>query len=186
MTVLEKYNLAVDLVEGDDSLYVGYVSDIESHVPVVVDLLSCYGGIVSSLSGVEKKRINLYYFNGELISNVDVLGILLREVVVNRESCLTLLDEIYSYCFPALRFEVKILSNDVDAFVSVMKSLKDLRFSVESGSVVVEPVIEEPVVEEPVVASVGVIDGEEIEVVDFESEIDFVEVKKKKQYWWVF
>jgi hypothetical protein len=63
----------------------------------------------------------------------------------------------------------------VDAFVSVMKSLKDLRFSVESGSVVIEPVVEEPVV-----ASVGVVDGEEIEVVDFESEIDFVEVKKKK------
>lgn len=175
MTVLEKYNLAVDLVEGDDSLYVGYVSDVENHVPVVVDLLSCYGGIVSSLSGVGKKRINLYYFNGELISNVDVLGILLREVDVNRESCLTLLDEIYSYCFPALRFEVKILSNDVDAFVSIMKSLRDLRFSVESGSVVVDPVVEEPVV-----ASVGVVDGEEIEVVDFESEIDFVEVKKKK------
>jgi hypothetical protein len=63
----------------------------------------------------------------------------------------------------------------VDAFVSVMKSLKDLCFSVESGSVVIEPVVEEPVV-----ASVGVVDGEEIEVVDFESEIDFVEVKKKK------
>jgi hypothetical protein len=175
MTVLEKYNLAVDLVDGDDSLYVGYVSDVESHVPVVVDLLVSYGNVVSLLSGIEKKRINLYYFNGELLANVDVLGIMLRELELNRESSLVLLDEIYSYCFPALRFEVKILSNDVDAFVSVMKSLKDLRFSVESGSVVIEPVVEEPVV-----ASVGVVDGEEIEVVDFESEIDFVEVKKKK------
>ena len=59
-----------------------------------------------------------------------------------------------------------------DAFVSVMKSLRDLRFSVESGSVVVEEIVEpvvEEVVEEVVVASI-----------DFESEIDFVEVKKKK------
>ena len=121
---------------------------------------------------IEKKRIDLYYFNGELLSNVNILGILLREVVVNRESCLSLLDEIYSYCHPALRFEVKILSVDIDAFVSVMKNLRDLRFSVESGSVVVEEIVEpvvEDVVEEVVVASV-----------DFESEIDFVEVKKKK------
>lgn len=172
MTVIEKYNLAVDLISGDDLLYVDYLSSVDGHVPVVVDLLSSYNNIVSLLGGIEKKRIDLYYFNGELLSNVNILGILLREVVVNRESCLSLLDEIYSYCHPALRFEVKILSNDVDAFVSVMKSLKDLRFSVESGSVVVEPVVEEiveEVVEEVVVASV-----------DFESEIDFVEVKKKK------
>lgn len=176
MTVIEKYNLAVDLISGDDLLYVGYVSDVESYVPVVVDLLSSYNNIVSLLGGIEKKRIDLYYFNGELLSNVNILGILLREVVVNRESCLSLLDEIYSYCHPALRFEVKILSVDVDAFVSVMKSLRDLRFSVESGSVVVE-VVEEIVVE-PVVEDVV----EEVVVasVDFESEIDFVEVKKKK------
>ena len=179
MTVIEKYNLAVDLISGDDLLYVDYLSDVEAHVPVVVDLLSSYNNIVSLLGGIEKKRIDLYYFNGELLSNVNILGILLREVVVNRESCLSLLDEIYSYCHPALRFEVKILSVDIDAFVSVMKSLRDLRFSVESGSVVVEvveeivePVVEdvvEEVVEEVVVASV-----------DFESDIDFVEVKKKK------
>jgi hypothetical protein len=59
MTVIEKYNFAVDAVEGDDSLYVGYVSDIESHVPVLVDLLAEYNSVVSLLSGVEKKRINL-------------------------------------------------------------------------------------------------------------------------------
>lgn len=187
MTVIEKYNLAVDLISGDDLLYVDYLSSVEAHVPVVVDLLSSYNNIVSLLGGIEKKRIDLYYFNGELLSNVNILGILLREVVVNRESCLSLLDEIYSYCHPALRFEVKILSVDVDAFVSVMKSLRDLRFSVESGSVVVEDVVEEVVevveeVVEPVVEDVieEVVEEVVVASVDFESEIDFVEVKKKK------
>jgi len=176
MTVIEKYNLAVDAVEGDDSLYVGYVSDIESHVPVLVDLLAEYNSVVSLLSGVEKKRINLYYFNGELVSNVDVLGILLREAVVNRESCLTMLDEVLSYCFPALRFEVKILSVDVDSFVSIMKGLKNLRYSVDQGVIVEEVVVEEevPVVEEPVVQSVELLDGEMIEVAS-----EVVEKKKK-------
>jgi hypothetical protein len=176
MTVIEKYNLAVDAVEGDDSLYEGYVSDIESHVPVLVDLLAEYNSVVSLLSGVEKKRINLYYFNGELVSNIDVLGILLREAVVNRESCLTMLDDILSYCLPALRFEIKILSVDVDSFVSIMKGLKNLRYSVEQGVIIEEVVVEEevPIVEEPVVQSVELLDGEMIEVAS-----EVIEKKKK-------
>jgi hypothetical protein len=174
MTVIEKYNLAVDAVEGDDSLYVSYVSDIESHVPVLVDLLAEYNSVVSLLSGVSKKRINLYYFNGELVSNVEILGILLREAVVNKESCLSLLDEVLSYCYPALRFEIKILSVDVDSFVSIMKGLKNLRYSVDQGVIVEEVVEEVPVVEEPVVQSVELLDGEEIEVAS-----EVVEKKKK-------
>ena len=174
MTVIEKYNLAVDAVEGDDSLYEGYVSDIESHVPVLVDLLLEWGNVVSLLGGVIKKRINLYYFNGELVSNVSVLGILLREAVVNRESCLTMLDDILSYCLPALRFEIKILSVDVDSFVSIMKSLKNLRYSVDQGVIVEVPVIEEPVVED-VVEDVVV----QSEGIEFSSDVDFVSKKKK-------
>jgi len=174
MTVLEKYNMAIDAVDGDDSLYVDYVSDIESHVPVLVDLLLEWGNVVSLLGGVVKKRINLYYFNGELVSNVSVLGILLREAVVNRESCLTMLDDVLLYCYPALRFEVKVSSNDVDSFVSIMKSLKNLRYSVDQGVIVEVPVIEEPVVEE--VVEEVVIQSEEIE---FSSSVDFVSKKKK-------
>jgi len=180
MTVLEKYNMAIDAVDGDDSLYVDYVSDIESHVPVLVDLLLEWGNVVSLLGGVIKKRINLYYFNGELVSNVSVLGILLREAVVNRESCLTMLDDVLLYCYPALRFEVKVSSNDVDSFVSIMKSLRNLRYSVDQGVIVevieeVVPVIEEPVVEEVVVEEV-VVQSEEIE---FSSDVNFVSKKKK-------
>jgi hypothetical protein len=147
MTVIEKYNYAVDTVEGDDSLFVGYVSDIESYVPVVVDLLDCYNNLFSLLGSVEKKRINLYYFNGELVSNFFLLGSLLREVGIERESCLSMLDEIYLYCLPALRFEVKILSNDVSLFVSIMKGLKDLRYSVVEGVLPVVEIVEEPVVQ---------------------------------------
>jgi hypothetical protein len=179
MTVLEKYNMAIDSVDGDDSLYVDYVSDIESHVPVLVDLLLEWGNVVSLLGGVIKKRINLYYFNGELVSNISVLGILLREAVVNRESCLTMLDDVLLYCHPALRFEVKVSSNDVDSFVSIMKSLKNLRYSVDQGVIVEVPVIEEPVVEEVVVEDVVedvVVQSEEIE---FSSDVDFVSKKKK-------
>ena len=175
MTVLEKYNMAIDAVDGDDSLYVDYVSDIESHVPVLVDLLLEWGNVVSLLGGVVKKRINLYYFNGELVSNISVLGILLREAVVNRESCLTMLDDVLLYCYPALRFEVKVSSVDVDSFVSIMKSLRNLRYSVDQG-VIVEVIEEEvPVVEEPVVEEV-VVQSEEIE---FSSDVDIVSKKKK-------
>ena len=178
MTVLEKYNMAIDSVDGDDSLYVDYVSDIESHVPVLVDLLLEWGNVVSLLGGVVKKRINLYYFNGELVSNISVLGILLREAVVNRESCLTMLDDVLLYCHPALRFEVKVSSVDVDSFVSIMKSLKNLRYSVDQGVIVEVPVVEEIVVEEIVedVVEEVVVQSEEIE---FSSSVDFVSKKKK-------
>jgi hypothetical protein len=178
MTVLEKYNMAIDSVDGDDSLYVDYVSDIESHVPVLVDLLLEWGNVVSLLGGVVKKRINLYYFNGELVSNISVLGILLREAVVNRESCLTMLDDVLLYCHSALRFEVKVSSNDVDSFVSIMKSLRNLRYSVDQGVIVEVPVVEEIVVEEIVedVVEEVVVQSEEIE---FSSSVDFVSKKKK-------
>jgi len=56
-----------------------------------------------------------------------------------------------------------------------MKSLKNLRYSVDQGVIVEVPVIEEPVVEDVVVEEV-VVQSEEIE---FSSDVDFVSKKKK-------